>query len=397
MNPENKKFWQPSRKMGSGRLDQCLGALIGQCLGDALGFPVEGLPKEHCENYVRDHLIVSPVQLVGRGKRPFGQYTDDSQLAREMMISFRDCDQKFDPSNYAMRIANMFRYKLIVGRGRATEAAANKLIKGISWEGSGSQAPVAGNGSAMRAAPIGFFCFHNPYDRLILGDERYEEAIDETALFLRAARDQSWITHQDLRCIAGSIAIAGAVRLCFQNNDFEYDLSRVGLQEFLKTLSGWVSSYDSILADALLRLETIVALPINAAFQEISGTGTDKNQPYDRPENWVGITPFVTESILWSLYAFLSSPTDYWQTICTAISGGGDVDTTAAMAGAISGANNGIHVIPIDLVDKLHDRNAWRADDLFDLAKVCYKEIPLMFRMSGLEADYWHRENPENN
>jgi ADP-ribosylglycohydrolase len=42
--------------------------------------------------------------------------------------------------------------------------------------------------------------------------------------------------------------------------------------------------------------------------------------------------------VLWSLYSFLRSPEDYWETVCTAIAVGGDVDTTAAMAGAVSGA-----------------------------------------------------------
>jgi ADP-ribosylglycohydrolase len=40
---------------------------------------------------------------------------------------------------------------------------------------------------------------------------------------------------------------------------------------------------------------------------------------------------------LWSIYAFLRAPDDYLDTVCVAIAAGGDVDTTAAMAGAIGG------------------------------------------------------------
>ena len=54
--------------------------------------------------------------------------------------------------------------------------------------------------------------------------------------------------------------------------------------------------------------------------------------------------------MLWSLYAFLRSPDDYWETICTAIGVGGDTDTMAAIAGAISGARLGVAALPADLI-----------------------------------------------
>lgn len=28
------------------------GCLVGQCLGDALGYPVEGFPPEECQDYL---------------------------------------------------------------------------------------------------------------------------------------------------------------------------------------------------------------------------------------------------------------------------------------------------------------------------------------------------------
>jgi ADP-ribosylglycohydrolase len=75
---------------------------------------------------------------------------------------------------------------------------------------------------------------------------------------------------------------------------------------------------------------------------------------------------------LWSLYAFLRSPEDYWETVCTAIAVGGDVDTTAAMAGAISGAYLGLEAIPAHLVRRLTDRGTWGFDELVELARATY-------------------------
>jgi ADP-ribosylglycohydrolase len=71
---------------------------------------------------------------------------------------------------------------------------------------------------------------------------------------------------------------------------------------------------------------------------------------------------------LWSLYAFLRAPDDYTKAIYTAIIAGGDVDTTAAMAGAIAGARNGLDAVPATIVERLNDRGQWRSDDLIDLA-----------------------------
>jgi ADP-ribosylglycohydrolase len=69
----------------------------------------------------------------------------------------------------------------------------------------------------------------------------------------------------------------------------------------------------------------------------------------------------------------LRTPEEYWETICTAIIAGGDVDTTAAMAGAISGAHLGLERLPLKLAENLNDRGAWRLDDLIDLSDRCYR------------------------
>jgi len=106
------------------------GCLIGQCLGDALGFPVEGYPPNVCRQYVNGFLKTKRAGERGRAPFSFGQYTDDSQLARALLQSYVE-SKKFDPANYASRIAAIFRDGRIVGRGRATEEAATRLIQGV--------------------------------------------------------------------------------------------------------------------------------------------------------------------------------------------------------------------------------------------------------------------------
>jgi ADP-ribosylglycohydrolase len=319
------------------------GSVIGQCLGDALGFPVEGCPGEVCRKYVDDSLKKGRAVEAGRTPFPFGQYTDDSQLARELMESFLAC-KGFDPEDYAGRIARIFIEGRIVGRGRATEEAALRLARGVPWEEAGTAPPSAGNGSAMRAGPVGLFFFDDPQG------------------LVRAAVDQGRITHKDKRSSAGAVAIAGSVALALRDRP-------VDAEAFTAELSGWVGAVEGTLASFIQELPKWLALPPDDAAGHISGAGL----PPDFNYQWDGITPFVIPSVLWSIYSFLRTPGDYWETMCTAIGVGGDVDTTAAMAGAISGAYLGLGAIPKGPASRITDQETWGFEELVELASQCYE------------------------
>src|SRR4028119_2373516 len=84
------------------RLEQFRGCLIGQCLGDAIGCRVEGYSPEVCQNFVRSQVRPKKIRDRARFGLPFGQYTDDSQLARELLQSYAPCGE-FDPTRLALR------------------------------------------------------------------------------------------------------------------------------------------------------------------------------------------------------------------------------------------------------------------------------------------------------
>ncbi|MGQ9584273.1 MAG: ADP-ribosylglycohydrolase family protein [Anaerolineae bacterium] len=323
---------------------QFTGCLIGQALGDALGFPVEGEPPEVCRRYMEEVLRPSRAGRAARFGFSPGQYTDDTQLARELMRSLVE-RRGFDPEEYAARIAALFNEGRVVGRGYATDQAARRLARGVPWDQAGTPPPSAGNGTAMRAAPVGLFYFDDPQE------------------MLRVAHEQGYITHHDRRCSAGSIAIAGAVALALQEG-------RLDVGPFVGQLAEWARPWDEALADGIEGLPGWVALPPDQAAASIGRVGL----PADfRDGGWQGISPFVTTSVLWSLYAFLRTPDDYWETVCTAIAVGGDVDTTAAMAGAISGAYLGLGAIPKSLARGLTDAGTWGYDELVALAEDCHR------------------------
>ena len=327
------------------RPDQFSGSLIGQCLADAIGCRVEGYSTEVCQAFVAGEVRLRQIGDRDRFPFPFGQYTDDSQLARELLESYVVC-RGFDPADYAQRLGAIFAESRIVGRGRSTEIAAERLIAGCPWPEAGLPPPSAGNGSAMRAGPIGLMFYDRPQD------------------LIQAAWDQGWITHQDPRCGAGSVAIAGAVALALQADHLE----PLEPRSFLVQLSQWVGQVDRPFADLLDRLPEWLTLDPEAAAEIIAVAGLDPK----REHQWPGISPFVVPSVLWSLYSFLRSPDDYWETLCTSIAVGGDVDTTAAMAGAISGAYLGLGAIPDDLARVVNDRRTWGYTQLVELAERAY-------------------------
>jgi ADP-ribosylglycohydrolase len=326
--------------------------LIGQCVGDALGFIVEGQPPSVCGPYVEQVVKTGQVGECGRGRFLFGQYSDDSQLARDLMASILHCG-KFSPEDYASRIATIFREERIVGRGIATDMAARRLNQGVPWEDAGEPAPSAGNGTAMRAAPVGLLFFDRPQE------------------MIRVAHDQGRITHKDLRCSAGAVAIAGAVGLALQS---EY----IQASEFVAQLSDWARHFDPILADALLRMPGWLGQPWLMAAKEISTVGVS---PGFR-DAWQLISPFVTSSVLWSIYSFLRTPDDYLESICTAIIAGGDVDTTAAMTGAISGSWVGLDRIPHGLAQCVNDNGTWGYAELVELAQK-YHSLAMQDRLQS--------------
>jgi ADP-ribosylglycohydrolase len=321
--------------------DALVGCIVGQALGDALGFVVEAEPPEVAEEYVGRWLLAGRAGERAHPRFAFGQYSDDTQLARELLRSFVDCGQ-WSPVAFSGRLSELFRDGRDIGAGPGTRAAALRLLRGVPWQDSGTPAPYAGNGSAMRAGPLGLL---------------FPGAPDEMR---RAVREQSRITHLDPRCAAGAVAVAGAVALAAVPGSIDCG-------EFLDQLATWVALEEASVADALRGLGDWADLPPDAAARHVHRIGLDPAHA----DRWMGISAFVTPSVVWSLYAFLRSPDDYWATVCTAIRVGGDTDTMAAIGGAMSGARLGVAAMPRPLVEVLNDQGTWRAEELADVARAC--------------------------
>jgi ADP-ribosylglycohydrolase len=329
--------------MAADSLDAGAGCLVCQGLGDAVGFIVEGQAPELCAPYARKAFSEDPgpVEHLSRGPFTFGQYSDDTQLARELALSLVD-NGGWKPGDFANRVAVLFRDNLIVGRGQATQAAAERLLKGIGWDKAGTPSPSAGNGAAMRAAPVGLF-FPDDDERLVVADE------------------QARVTHLDPRARAAAALVADVVAVNVAQRE-----------EGLGWFAGRVKNLDPVLAKHLVK-DMPRWLKMDNPDEQIAQAGKVKGQAHPSGQ-WRGISPFATPSVLYALYAFLKTPDDAEAVLHRAVSVGGDVDTVAAMAGAMVGAAVGIDGLGSRLLRwaaLLNDQGNYDGEYLANLGKSC--------------------------
>ncbi len=215
---------------------------------------------------------------------------------------------------FAARLAELFRERRDVGAGQGTRSAALRLLEGVPWQESGTPAPYAGNGAAMRAGPLG----------LLLPDASAHVPGRGGAGPHHPPRSplRGGVSRHRPRGGPGGSAAAPPPRA-----------------NFIEDLAACAEAAESVGGGGYPGARRVgTASSDGSRAPRACQSGLD---PAHMP-HWQGISAFVTPSVLWSLYAFLRSPDDYWETICTAIAVGGDTDTMAAMAGAISGARLGV-------------------------------------------------------
>lgn len=318
--------------------DQFTGCLLGLALGDALGAPVEAFPPEEAQRYI-ERISEKEPPASAAGGRAFGQVTDDTQLARELLLSISEKGH-FDPSAFARRLLDLVASGRLVGGGPATIGAVKQLASGMAWHEAGMPAPYAGNGAAMRAGPLGLIFARDPRG------------------LTRAAVDQARVTHHDSRAVAGAVAVAWAVAIAARRESIEPIA-------FLEEIAHAMEPVDAGFARKVEGIREWMDLAPQAAVRGLEAQGLE-------PESltgWHGISSFVVSSVCWSLYSFLQSPDRFWDAVRVAIQVGGDTDTLGAMTGSISGARLGIAGLPEAFLPTITDAGTWPAEQLAELAR----------------------------
>lgn len=330
------------------RYDRILGCLLGCALGDAIGAPLEAQSVGECRKYVKDHVLTNDYEGVHRAHHSFGQVTDDTQCLRIIAQSF-DHEGWFQGGAFAEHLAKFHVEKGLVGYGVNTNLAINTyLTEGLPWHECGRPDPACGNGAAMRAAILG------------VANTQYGELTS----FSKLVRESCLSTHAAEESIFGAEVVAGVARELVNDGGDILD-ARSLMVRVLLALNPEYGGLD-IYQDYMSLLE-ILRIPDPEERDLQASALADSLQP--RPTRWGdGLSPYVRPSVLWGVYSMISEPTDFTKTIAKAISCGGDVDTTAAIAGSLFGVYNGTAMLDRDLLGQLHDRGEWLLTDYIELA-----------------------------
>jgi len=284
-----------------------LGCLEATAIGDALGAGWEGRGMSRSEDIVS--LAEKLEQLI---------YTDDTHMTIGIAESLIE-SKGFNGEHMAQTFIKNYEAEpwrgygpgppIIFGMiksGEPWDSAANRLYRGGSF----------GNGSAMRVAPVGLL-----YSRNL---EKLREI----------AYQSSSITHSHELGKEGAALQSCAVALAL-NTPSDEEIDR---EAFLSRLQNFIE--DRLYKEKVARIRELLGEQDKAKVVAVLGNGIE-----------------APRSVPTAIYCFLRQPQSYKDTVIYAISLGGDTDTIAAMAGAISGAYLGIEAIPSEWRAKLENRD----------------------------------------
>ncbi|MCD6571462.1 MAG: ADP-ribosylglycohydrolase family protein [Deltaproteobacteria bacterium] len=302
--------------------DRFIGSLLGTCIGDILGAPVEG--------YSGDEISASfgQVDRFIPSSRGYGCYTDDTQMTIALALSIIRCGE-VDPEDCARSYAQL--YESGRGYGWGASLILKSLKKGADYRQTGRSQFRQGsfaNGGAMRIAPVG----------LVYRDKEDND-------LRRAVYNAIMCTHVHPEGIDGAVLQASAVGLMTKIEDKH----RFDPEVFLKVLFNVAQT--EVFKTRIKALEEILDLSIpDRDAISILGNGVKASQS--------------VPCALLATIRYYKRPED---AIIKAVGFGGDTDTIGAMTGAQIGALHGSGWIPAHWFDNI-ENNKYGRDDIINIA-----------------------------
>ena len=290
------------------------GAIFGHAIGDALGVPVEFIPRQK--------LLVHPVgDLAGGGSRgyPAGTWSDDSSMTLCALASLTEC-HGYDGADMMGRFARWAQegYMTSLGRpfgiGRTTLSAICRFLRGEHASAYGGKSEKDnGNGSLMRILPVvlfNYFCKPDASD----GEK------------LDAVYQASRLTHAHPR----SQAACGVYSFIAESLLRRPEKASVLLG--LKKSSEFYRDHEEYTHFSRLFSDGFPSLPV----EEIRSGG------------------YVVDTLEAAVWCLLNSGA-YRDCVLKAVNLGGDTDTVAAVAGGLAGILYGDAGLPEAWVARLAD------------------------------------------
>jgi ADP-ribosyl-[dinitrogen reductase] hydrolase len=282
------------------------GILLGTAVGDALGLPAEGISRRRAAKMFqgrRRHRFVFGHGLVSDD-------TDHTIFVAQSLLAHPDSANRF-----LRRLAWSLRawlFSLPAAVGFATLRSILRLWIGIHPARSGVFS--AGNGPAMRVAPIGGFFAASGAQ------------MDE---YLAAS---TRITHTDPKALTGAKAIAYVTGWTLRESLNE----RPSIEALSALLRSAGTSDDRAWTEVVERIH------------DAHGQGMSVEEFAAALGLSAGVTGYVHHTVPVVVYAWYTHFGDFERTLSAVLSCGGDTDTTGAIAGALAGAVVGERGIPRD-------------------------------------------------
>jgi ADP-ribosylglycohydrolase len=323
------------------------GCLVWAAVGDALGRPAESrdpatLKRRFGPGGIRDY-----VPWRGWRSGPTGTFTDDTQLTMATAQSLLATGGRLDAEDLSGRFLTIDHIR---GIGSATRQALDALRNGVPWWEAGLEANSAGNGAAMRAAPVGLVHAFGP----------------NPAGLVRDAILSAVPTHPHPVGVGGAVVLAAGVAWCVRAR--LSGLAKFDAPRFVDFVCSTIDDMEP--GPTPERKPPHREVKLVERIRELPEMLSRRSTEEVFAHTYNGA--FALESVPAALYAFLRSPDEPRQVILTAVNAGYDADTVASMAGNLAGAWNGaqaLHSAPSWLSElEARDELIGLADELLDVA-----------------------------
>lgn len=315
--------------------DRLRASMLGFAVGDALGFPLRGLPPPGLTrlSHVADDFAARP-----RGRFAKGQFSDDTQLMLAMAEAVAS-ERRIDGRSIAAHLSWLWQEGVILQPPTSATDAARALLDGTPWMSAGAELGVRDPSCLSRALVLGFWSEASP-PRLV-----------------HDAQVSTVVTHKDPLCTAAVAAFARAVQLGLSGEVLD-------ATAFSAEVSKAAAPAHADLAEELYYLPRALAWAPDRALPALRRVGVSASE-FDVE---AGLPAHVTPVLLTALFCALKAPRDLREALTLVLSSGGEVDVAAGMVGAIVGAHVGTEGVPARLRRNVlyADALVAAADRLFD-------------------------------
>ena len=290
-------------------IDQVVGALIGNVVGDALGIPVVFSKREDLKSNP-----VLEMQGFGSYLVAAGTWSENTSMSLALMDSVRECKRinVSDIMNKLSRWVYLSEYTAnseTINVNTTIELAAEKFKRGTIPQDCGDNFEFASdNGALVRILPVALLC-HN-YN--IVGKQRYEVVSEITKL-----------THANEKCIMANLIFVNFV--CYLMDGFypAIALQRTQQECYNFFSDACVARYDRLLVGNIAEL----------------------------PEDEIRSSSDVIDTLEAAIWSLITTR-NYETAVIRAVNLGSDTAAIGALTGAIAGGYYGENAIPKRWLDQ---------------------------------------------